>query len=303
MTGALGEAAEAAATGEETDEVAGREAAPQTLEAPGAAPSERGAVESAERSAELARQAPLREAATGGVRDEGRESAGAEGPPPQDAGAASTRVPSGPNSSGEQGTSPGSPRASKGAAPSASSEEERGAKAAQGGRGDPVQGRAEGQDGRSGETAGFGGVEAGRRVGQLPAALTRALPAAARGDAGWSQLSAGRAGRWKVRAELVEDGALRLLEAEEGSPAYVKRLMQVSAVLLRGGQFALPAGGSGGHALELEIWVERVAAEGGGEPHLVRQLSSQYPTETQPGEAVVTFNSGVRVRIRLFVER
>lgn len=170
--------------------------------------------------------------------------------------------------------------------------------------GDPERpGTAEGQGSPGGENAGFGGVEAGRRVGQLPAALTRALPAAARGDASWGELSSGRAGRWKVRAELADDGALRLLQAEEGAPTYVKRLMEVSALLLRGGQFALPAGGLGQHAFELEVWVDRVAAEGGGEPHLVRQLSSQYPTGTEPGEAMVTFNSGVRVKLRVFVER
>lgn len=163
---------------------------------------------------------------------------------------------------------------------------------------DAARGSAEG-----GETVGLGGERAAARLGQLPAAWTRALPAAARGDATWHELEPGLVGRWVVLAKLDERGALTSLQVESGSRPFVERLLRVSQALLRAGRFALPPGSSGEHRLGLEVRIDRGGeASRDGAPHLVRQLASRYPTTEEPGEALVVFNSGRRVQLRVYLE-
>lgn len=157
--------------------------------------------------------------------------------------------------------------------------------------------------GEGGEALGLGGEQAVARLGQLPAAWTRALPAAARGDATWHELEPGLVGRWLVLAKLDEQGVLTSLEVESGSRPFIDRLLRVSQAFLRAGRFALPAGSSGEHRLGLEVSIDQVGeASPDGAPHLVRQLASRYPTAEEPGEAIVVFNSGRRVLLRVFLD-
>lgn len=189
----------------------------------------------------------------------------------------------GPNSGRQAGSSGEAQRETSGE-PEASSDEVRG-------------------PGGGGEAVGLGGDRATARLGQLPAAWTRALPAAARGDATWHELEPGLVGRWLVLAKLDEQGALTSLRVESGSRPFVERLLRVSQALLRAGRFALPAGSSGEHRLGLEVWIDRGGeASPEGAPQLVRQLASRYPTTEEPGEALVVFNSGRRVQLRVYLE-
>lgn len=117
-------------------------------------------------------------------------------------------------------------------------------------------------------------------------------------------MSSGLVGRWLVRAELDEGGALRDLRVTGGTEAWLERLLRSTRVLLQGGTFVLPAGAAGGgtHRLGLEVWVEELGEATDGPPRLVRELASRYPEGKEPGEASVTYNSGRRVRLRVHVD-
>ena len=133
---------------------------------------------------------------------------------------------------------------------------------------------------------------------ELPKAFTRAIPAASTRDVAWNRLPLGRVGKAKVRLAIDERGKLVEADVEPRAPAHLERLVERTALALRGGSFVLRAEQRGEQVLLLSGRISR--REVGRAP---LELGYEAPTASKPGRAYFQLPSGRFVEIFVALQR
>ncbi len=112
-------------------------------------------------------------------------------------------------------------------------------------------------------------------------------------------------GRFEIIARLDGEGQVTAIETSGNVPKPVARLFRVARLLLRAGRFALPAGdASGEHHLRVEVVIQSGPGSDAdyAEPHHVWRIDSSLPEGDEPGVASVTYNSGRKVSMQVYVD-
>jgi hypothetical protein len=136
----------------------------------------------------------------------------------------------------------------------------------------------------------------------LAKAFTRAIPAAVSKDPIWSELELGPAGSSRIEITIDEEGKIASAEPESPPPRQLKRLLDRTLILLRGGRFALSRGeGAGAETLELEatISVRPDKIDETANPRDPVQLGFEPPSSEKAGRAFFILASGRQVEIRV----
>jgi hypothetical protein len=148
----------------------------------------------------------------------------------------------------------------------------------------------------------YGESGAAAATTNLTKALTKAIPPATKGDPAWLSLPNGAAGSFTVGFEVDAYGQIvRAEPVEIEVPGVLSRLLARLLILLKGGRFALKAEEvSAGHQLfriEANIRQEAPSRDRNAIGMHVARIGAEYPTNTTPGRAFFTFNSGRHVEL------